>query len=310
MSTLAILCSGQGAQTPELFSSFPFTEKGLALKQRIIDAGCLQPEVAAWLADLSHNPEAVYLNHFSQPLICLYQAMVWTELASLLPSPAMIAGYSLGELSAYGCAGALAPADVIRLAATRAQLMDSAAGGGKLIAVTGLAISKATEVAHQNGGYLAIAISEDHGVIGCLPAVVDALAGKLRDAGAREAVILSVTVASHTPLLDSAVEPFRELLKAVAWTTPQTEVLSGGGATKVFRQDQMLQSLPEQIHHTVRWDLVQQRIVESGCQVVLELGPGKQLANMITPRGVRARSVVEFHSVDGIAAWVEKSLNG
>ena len=75
MSGFAIVCSGQGAQSPELFSQFPFSEKALALKVRA--RAILEPDVRDWLDDPSKNPQAIFQNHFSQPLICLYQAMVW-----------------------------------------------------------------------------------------------------------------------------------------------------------------------------------------------------------------------------------------
>ncbi len=305
MSQFAILCSGQGAQSPDLFTRFPFGEKGLALKQRVLDAGCLEPEVAAWLANPAANPRAVFQNHFSQPLLCLFQAMIWTELAPLLPAPDMIAGYSLGELSAYGCAGALTPEELVRLAGLRARLMDSAGPRGGLVAVTGLPPSVA---AAQEGGHLAIVISEDHCVIGCNAGHAEALEKNLRAAGAHDVILLAVTVASHTPLLDAAVEPFRQALQAAVWKAPKTPVLAGINAAKVMRREQMEQWLPEQIHQTIRWDRIQQRMAESNCRVVLELGPGNQLAHMAAATGAEARSVDEFRSPEGVAAWVENAV--
>lgn len=305
MSQFAILCSGQGAQTPDLFSRFPFGEKGLAVKQRVIDAGCLAPEVSAWLADSAADPQAIFQNPISQPLLCLFQAMVWAELETLLPSPALIAGYSLGELSAYGCAGAFSPEETVRLAGVRARLMDGAGPQGKLIAVTGL---RANVAAAREGAHLAIVIGEDHCVIGCVAERAENLAQELRAAGARDAVILPVTVAAHTPLLDTAVEPFRQALQAASAQSPRLPVLAGINATKVLRREQMEQTLPEQIHHTIRWDRIQQRLVESNCRVLLELGPGSQLAHMALATGAQARGVGEFRSAEGVAAWVEKAL--
>lgn len=305
MSQFAILCSGQGAQTPDLFSRFPFTEAGLALKRQVIAAGCLDADVAAWLADPGGNPRAIFQNHFSQPLICLYQAMVWAEIAPLLPSPDLMAGYSLGELTAYSCAGALDAADVIRLAAIRSREMDAAGPRGELIAVTGLSPAAASAL---EGASLAIVISEDHCVVGCLADRAEGLARELKDAGARDAVILAVTVASHTPILDAAVEPFRTALHDVAWRDLKTPVLAGINAAKILRREQMEQALPEQIHRTVRWDRVQQRIQESGCRVVLELGPGTQLAHMAVARGIEARGVDEFRSAEGVAEWLSATM--
>lgn len=304
MSQFAILCSGQGAQTPELFSSFPFGEKGLSVKHRILEAGCLPPEAAAWLENPAANPQAIFQNHLSQPLLGLYQLMVWAELEPLLPRPNLFAGYSLGELSAYGCTGAFTAEDTVRLAATRARLMDAAGPCGELLAVTGLAPTRAAE----QGGHLAIVIGDDHCVMGCPADEAEALAQKLRLAGARDVVFLAVTVASHTPLLDAAVEPFRQALSAVEWRPLRSPLLAGINAAKVLRREQMEQWLPEQIHQTIRWDLVQQRLTEASCRVVLELGPGNQLARMATARRSEARGVGEFRSAEGVATWVGNAL--
>jgi [acyl-carrier-protein] S-malonyltransferase len=303
MSGFAIVCSGQGAQSPQLFSQFPFSDNALALKERA--RAVLEPDVRDWLDEPSKDPQAIFRNHFSQPLICLYQAMVWSELKPLLPQPAMVAGYSLGELSAYGCAEALQPEEVIQLASTRARLMDAAGPRGDLIAVTGLPPSVVSEMA---GAHLAIVIGEDHWVGGCLAERAESLAAELKSAGARDAVPLAVTVASHTPILDAAVEPFRAALDKVTWTPPRIPVVGAGSAVKILRREQMVQSLPEQIHRTIRWDQVQQRFLDSGCRVVLELGPGRQLARMAASRGLEARAFSEFRSPEGAAAWLQDVL--
>jgi len=309
MSLFAILCSGQGAQSPDLFAQFPFTDKGFALKQRILEAGCLEAEVAAWLAHPTAAPDAIYQNHYSQPLLCLFQAMIWAELEDGLPLPGLIAGYSLGELSAYGCAGAITTEDVLRLAGMRARAMDTAAATGELLAVTGLSIEAATAAATPAGGYVAIVIGDDHCVLGCLATQAIAVMDAMRAAGAREVIPLHVSVASHTPLLDAAVEPFRKALQTAAWSTPRMPILAGINSAKVLRREQMELWLPEQIHHAIRWDRIQQRMRESNCHVFLELGPGRQLAHMAAGAGVEARSVEEFRSIDGILAWVAKALD-
>ncbi len=305
MSQFSLLCSGQGAQSADIFTRLPFTERGLALKQRVLDAGSLDPEVLAWLNDPSPDPQAIFRNHFSQPLLCLYQSMVWAELEPLLPRAAMVAGYSLGELSAYGCVGAITPEEVVRLATVRARLMDEAGPEGRLIAVTGLSPD---EAAHPAGAHLAIVISDNHCVIGCLATQAEDLVQELKNAGAKDASILAVTISSHTPILDAAVAPFRTELEQVAWREPQIPVLAGINASKVLRREQMERSLPEQIHHTVRWDHIQRRFREAGCRVLLELGPGTQLAHMALPMRLEARGVDEFHSFQGVAAWVKSAL--
>ena len=145
-------------------------------------------------------------------------------------------------------------------------------------------------------------------MVGCLAEEAEALIEALRSLGASEITPLAVSVASHTPLLDAAVEPFRKALNAVAWTQPRIPILAGINAAKVMRREQMIQWLPEQIHRTIRWDLIQQRIAESGSRVLLELGPGSQLAHMAVSRGLEARGAEEFRSAEGIATWVETAL--
>jgi len=301
--SLAILCSGQGAQSSGLFTGIPFTRKGLAIKELVLAANVLPADVTAWLDDASPPPDQIFLNHFSQPLICLYHAMVWAELEPLLPTPVVCAGYSLGELSAYGCAEAFGPVDWVRLACLRSALMDSAAPPGEMIAVTGLPVEEARAC-----GHVAIVLAEDHCVVGCLADRAQETATRLLAAGAGEARILHVTVAAHTPILDAAVEPFREALVHVGARDPGMPVLAGVSAAKVIRRSGMEEWLPEQIHRTIRWDQIQQRLIESECRVVLELGPGDQLAHAATRLGANARGLSEFHSFEGAAEWVQSAL--
>jgi [acyl-carrier-protein] S-malonyltransferase len=310
MSSFAVLCSGQGGQAPDLFERFPFAEKGRSVKQQVLESGSLSPEVTEWLKNPSADTSLIYQDHYAQPLLCLFQAMVWAELSDRLPMPQFVAGYSLGELSAYGCAGALAPKDTIDLAAARAHFMDTAAPVGRLIAVSGLAVEKAAEIAARHEGYVAIIIRSDHCLLGCLAEKAEALASAAA-LSARNVVILNVTIASHTPLLDSAVEPFRKALRVRDCRPFKCPVFAGVNAFKIQSKAEMVQWLPEQIHRTVRWDLISSRLAESNCQVVLELGSGAQLAHMAlageTAR--EARSISEFRTVDGIVSWVEKSLD-
>ncbi len=309
MSPFALLCSGQGGQAPDLFERFSFSPKGIDLKQRVIQSGCLSPEVIAWLENPKAHPTLIYQDHYAQPLLCLFQAMVWAELSDRLPTPQFVAGYSLGELSAYGCAGALTPEDVAALASVRAELMDSAAPPGRMIVVSGLAVERAAEMAAQHEGYVAIIVRNDHCILGCLAETAEALASAAR-LSARSVLILNVTIASHTPFLDSAVQLFRESLLSRETRLFKSPVLAGVNADKVDSKEKMVQWLPEQIHRTVRWDLILSRLAESNCRVFLELGSGAQLAHMaLRERSTQeARSISEFRSLDGIIAWVEKAM--
>jgi [acyl-carrier-protein] S-malonyltransferase len=309
MNPFALLCSGQGAESPDLFERFPFTKTGIDLKHQILESGCLAPDVAGWLANPKAQPNLIYENHYSQPLLCLFQMMVWAELSDLLPPPQFVAGYSLGELSAFGCAGALAPKDIVGLASVRAKFMDAAASAGRLLAITGIPVERAAMIADQHAGYVAIIASDDHCILGCLAEKADELASAARMV-ARSVVLLHVTVAGHTPFLDSAVEPFQQALLACDCQPFKIPVLAGVNARKILSKEQMGQWLPENIHHTLRWDLVLSRLTESDCGVFLELGAGSQLAHMALAGNSsrEARAISEFRSIDGIVAWVQKAV--
>ncbi len=111
--SLGVLCPGQGDQSPgmfELVSGEPEAQSILALYKRLAGG----------------TAEDLHLNKVAQPLLCAFQLSVWRVLQKDLPEPRAFAGYSLGELSAYGCAGVLAPEELVKLAQHRAAAMDEA----------------------------------------------------------------------------------------------------------------------------------------------------------------------------------------
>ena len=301
--SIAILVSGQGAQTPEMFDATPFTARGLAVQERALEANWLDAEAAQWLRNPSANPTAIFENHLAQPLIALWQLMVFAELE--LPAPRIFAGYSLGEVVAHALAGSIEPDALLRLATTRARLMDTASGGG-MLAITGLAVDPAAALAEKLGGEPAIYFSENHLIAGFPFAPDEATHQTFSDAGAEKVAALPVSVPAHTRFLNGAVAPFREALEALPWRPPSAPVLAGVDASRVLRHEQFLDLLPEQIHRAVRWDWLSSRLLESGCDCFLELGPGAQLSHSLLAldRSLRARSVAEFHSFDGVRKWL------
>jgi len=197
----------------------------------------------------------------------------------------------------------------VGLASTRAKLMDDAAPPGGMIAISGLDVERAAELADQHQGYVAIIISNDQSVLGCLAEKAEAIGSAAR-MSARSVTVLNVTVASHTPILDSSVEPFRQAVLARNCQPFKCAVLAGVNAAKIHSKEKMVEWLPEQIHQTIHWDLVLSRLTESNSRVFLELGSGAQLAHLALARKStrEARSISEFRSLDGIVAWVEKAV--
>lgn len=289
MSRLLLLCPGQGGQHAGMFD--------LARTH----AGALD-----FLArcDLPGSPDALFANRVAQPAIVAATLAMWLAIRDALPAPALVAGYSIGELAAYGVAGALTVDATVHLAAARAALMDAAAAGQPqgLAAVTGVAV----DTVRQAIG-VAIVTGVDTCIVGGTRAQLDSLA--MRWPAAR-IQLLPVGVASHTPLMQAAVAPLRDLLQSAPFAAMRTPVLAGIDAARVVRFDVAIDRLSRQVAETIAWSACMDAIDEAGITVALELGPGAALARMLQARHPRiaCRSVSDFQTLDGIANWVAREI--
>jgi [acyl-carrier-protein] S-malonyltransferase len=265
------------------------------------------------LRDVLAQPDAMFRNAVAQPLICLTQLAVWTALRPFSPRPAAFCGYSVGELGAYACAGSLDAAELARLAAVRAALMNQAAARqpGGMLAVQGISRVQVENMCEGKRAWIAIAIDTEEFVIGGDNDALQLLDASLSARGAR-LTPLRVDVASHTPLLSDAAPPFRTELIASSLTGPGTPVVAGIDAAWVVRKEDAIDKLAQQLGHTIEWGTCLDMLHERGCRTFLELGPGRALARMTQARfrDVDARSAEDFRSVEGISAWLEKNASG
>ena len=304
---LAILCPGQGAQHPAMFEMARTDPCARAL----LDAWFADPALGAMLqAGLG---EERFTNRIAQPAIVAATLAIWRALQATIAPPALVAGYRIGELSAYGVAGALAPEDVIKLAIARARLMDACVVDGAeqgMVALSGMPSGTVDALLADAGFYPAIVTGDDALVAGGPAAQRDALANAAMAAGGH-ATVLPVSVASHTPLLAGAVAPFGALLADASWRAPAFPVLSGISAEPVFAAGKALAELPRQIAEPIRWRDCMDAMSEAGITVALELGPGAALSKMLhsNNQDIACRSVTEFRSLDGIRAWLQRQLD-
>jgi [acyl-carrier-protein] S-malonyltransferase len=303
--SLAILCSGQGAQHPamlDMVADHPAATE-------IIQAG--EAELGFNLRDVLAQHD-IFRNAIAQPLICLTQLALWTALRPDAPKPAAFCGYSVGELAAYACAGALDAAGLARIAAARAALMDQAAAAthGGMMALQGLRRDEVDRLCAGQRAWIAIAIGVEEFVIGGEDSALKKLATALAERGAK-LTRLKVGLASHTPLLSAAAQPFRTLLNASSLTAPATPVVAGIDAAWVVRRETAIEKLALQLDRTIEWASCLDMLYERGCRVFLELGPGRALARMTQARfdDVDARAVDDFRSMGGVSSWLAKHTN-
>lgn len=306
MSGLAVLCPGQGGQRAGMLDAALATAAGAAVVRRASAASALD------LVRLAREggPET-FRNATAQPLLCAVELATWAALRDALPQPRLVAGYSLGELASYACAGALDPEELVALAARRAALMDGAASSapGGLLAIRGLPLARTEALARAAGAELAIVNAPDQGIVGGPETALTAVADAAARAGGK-AQRLCVDVPAHTRALAPAVAPFAEALAASTLRDPAVPVLAGISAEPVRDRAAAIASLSRQLAERIEWGRCLAAAAELGCTVFLELGPGSALTRMVAEAlpGAEARSVEAFRSLDGVARWVRARL--
>jgi [acyl-carrier-protein] S-malonyltransferase len=302
---LALLCPGQGGQHPGMLELAAASPSGAEVLRRCAGALGWDP-----LARARAGGAPVFANAVAQPLVCAAELATWAALQAALPAPTLVLGYSLGELAAYGCAGALAPADAVALAVARAAAMDAEAPPGSgLLALRGLGLARAEALAAAAGAQIAIVNGPDHVVAGGAAEALAALEARAPAAGAT-AVRIPVCVPAHTDLLRGAVAPFAAALGRSPLAAPAVPVLAGATALPVTTREGAVAALAAAVGTRIEWSRCLAAAAEHGCGVFLELGPGGALARMaadVVP-GAAARSVADFRSVEGIARWVAREL--
>jgi [acyl-carrier-protein] S-malonyltransferase len=257
-------------------------------------------------ADGGDWPAWAARNANAQGLLTGLALAAWSQLAPLLPAPAAIAGYSVGELAAFSAAGVFDATTALDLARQRAAAMDACAthAPGGLLGLSNVAPATLARLLAGSGVAIAIRNAPDSVVLGGPP---QALA-RVQEAAVAEgahATPLRVAVASHTPSMQPAAAAFAQVLAPLPLARPRTALFSNA-ADRITSAEQARQALAAQIATTVRWDECMENLHARGVGRVLEIGAGQALARMWNARfpEVPARSADEFRSVRAIVQWL------
>ena len=253
--------------------------------------------------------ESLHHNRVGQ-ILCSLQALAATaSLRDVLCGPLAIAGYSVGEVAAWGVAGLLSASDTLDLVARRAEAMDAATFPGEgLLFVRGLPRDAIDGLCERHDAAVAIVNPGDAFVLGGSRVALNALAREARAMNATRVVDVPVEVASHTKRLAAASTAFRESLRHVRVLplAAGTRVLSGMDGSPVINAETGLDKLAAQISRTVQWADCLQGCIESGATAFLELGPGAALSEMAAGayRDVASRSLDDFRTLGGVRVWL------
>ncbi len=218
---------------------------------------------------------------------------------------AQMAGHSLGEYTALVCAGAVDFPDAMRIVKRRSELMQEAVpvGIGAMAALLGLdndAVVRLCDEASTIGIAEPVNFNSPGQVViaGHATAVSQAVE-YAKEHGARRAIVLPVSVPSHSSLMRGAGQSLLEILNATAFETPGKTVVSAATGLPYTDADNIRTTLSAQVYSPVLWVKTVQALIAGGATRIIECGPGKVLAGL-SRRIDKGTPVAQIDNFDGL----------
>ena len=272
---------GQGAQ---------FVGMGLDLYEKSAEAKALFEAANGILGfsitDImfSGTDEDLKQTKVTQPAIFLHSVILSKVLGKNF-APQMVAGHSLGEFSALVANEVLSFEDGLQLVAKRAAAMQKACElqPGTMAAVLGLEDAKVEELCATIDGIVTPANYNCPGqlvISGELKAVEEACE-KMKEAGAKKALILSVSGAFHSVLMKPAEEELAAAIEQTAFHKPLCPVYQNVTTTAVIDENAIKTNLIKQLTAPVKWTQSVQQMIADGATEFIEVGPGKVLQGLV-----------------------------
>ncbi len=290
MVKVAFLFPGQGSQVvgmgQALAASSPaaaavFASADAALGESVSNVAWTGPEEAL---NSTENAQPALLATSIAYLEALGER--WTAVGASAPTPAFMAGHSMGQYSAMVAAGVISLGDGIRLVRERGRLMQESGDGrdGAMAALIGLddaAIPELVERARAHGTFgVANRNAPGQIVVSGERVAIEAGAEIARTLGARRAIILPVGVAAHSPLMAAAAHAMHEVLADIAFSDPTVPLLSNADATILATAEACREELVAHLTAGVDWVRAVDTMVRAGVDTFLEVGPGRVLAGL------------------------------
>ncbi|MDC0075094.1 ACP S-malonyltransferase [Candidatus Thioglobus sp.] len=229
-------------------------------------------------------------------------------------APESMAGHSLGEYTALVASKSLNFFDAIRLVRKRGEVMQSAVpnGAGSMAAILGLEDSVIIEIcqkASNNGVVEAVNFNSPGQVViaGEKNAVAHACE-LMKEAGAKRALILPVSVPSHCSLMKEAAAKFKTFIESVEFKAPNRKVIHNVDADYSRDIIDIKAKLVDQLHMPVLWTDSVNKMKESGAEKLIEVGPGKVLTGL-TKRIDKSLSASAIIDVNSLKSTIEEISN-
>ena len=272
---------GQGSQFPgmakELYDTNPIARKMFERANEILGFNITDIMFNGTIEDLKQTK-------VTQPAIFLHSVI----LAKCCPdfNPDMVAGHSLGEFSALTAAGALDFEDGLRLVSIRAHAMQKAceANPGTMAAIIALPTDIVEAICATTDGVVVPANYNCEGqiVISGTAEAVSIASEKMKEEGAKRALLLPVGGAFHSPLMQQAAEELAEGIESVQFKVPVCPIYQNVDALPTTDPDVIKKNLLAQLTAPVKWTQTVVNMVANGASEFTEVGPGKVLQGLVS----------------------------
>ncbi|WP_412973028.1 ACP S-malonyltransferase [Glaciecola sp. MF2-115] len=286
MSKIACVFPGQGSQSVGML-------KDLAEQYSVVTDTFVEASDALGydLWKLVQEDDGTQLNqtHITQPALLTASVAAWKVLKSEKDiEPAFLAGHSLGEYSALTCAGVFSLADAVKVVRARGEFMQQAvpAGTGAMYAIIGLDDARIIEICQQVSqelGQVVAAVnfnSPGQVVIAGQTEATDKAGALCKEAGAKRALPLAVSVPSHCALMKPAAEKLGELFENVTFSKPSISVVNNVDVNVEHSAESIKDALLRQLYLPVRWTESVLFLSDQGVTDIIEVGPGKVLSGL------------------------------
>ena len=300
----AVLFSGQASQHPDML---PWLESAPAAAETL---RLMSKRLGSDWRHLLHDAKRRSDNAFAQVLITGTSLAAWAALKDQLGAqPAVVAGYSVGELPAFACAGVFTTDQALGLASQRAAVMDQAVAGLKtgLLSVSGL--PEAAVLAACTGLHIecAIQLNASQSIFAGTDETLSQATLVLQANGA-VCKLLEVQLASHSSWMAPAAHAFAALLQQMSFAPPFCPIALNALGTLSRKPIELRQALSQQISSPVQWSSCMEAVAERQVSCVLEVGAGSALGRMWNERypDIPARSLDDFQHLQGALDWVAR----
>ena len=282
---LACVFPGQGSQSIGMMSDL--SESHTEVKELFSTASdALGYDL--WKVVSNGPVEDLNKTECTQPAMLTAGVASWEILKKSIDIKQIIfAGHSLGEYTALVCSGAIGFEDAVKLVAERGRLMQAAVpeGIGAMAAILGLADDIIIDICEQASTEQNVVQAVNFNspgqvVIAGNASAVESAMDLCKQAKAKRALLLPVSVPSHSSLMSGAAEQLGDYLQKISINTPIIPVIHNVDAAAHTDSKDIMQCLTKQLHNPVLWVDTVNHLISEGATAIVECGPGKVLAGL------------------------------